>query len=217
VSNSHQMKIRYALILPLLHLAIAAPPTVYQQSGGWRFIPQTQAAEDFDKTHPQPAAARMPWDPCYEYRLPSSGRLILTADFPVALLVGSSVDECALSALSLIPNGMKYHVRVKTRVMLTDCLLVLGIFLQWWLVGGWIDQRYAQSKPTRRWIIPIAVITVGAIVMSSTAFGQESVAEIINTIAGMITLLAWIVLIAMFAVVGAALLSRRIRQQAPNP
>jgi hypothetical protein len=33
----------------------------------------------------------------------------------------------------------------------------------------------------------------------------------------MITLLAWIVLIAMFAVVGAALLSRRIRRQAPNP
>jgi hypothetical protein len=211
------MKIRYAVILPLLHLAIAAPPTVHQQLRGWRFIPQTQAAKDFDKAHPQPAAARMLWDPCYEYRLPSAGRLILTADFPVALLVGSSVDECALSALSLIPNELKYYVRVKTRVILTDCLLALGILAQWWLVGGWLDQRYAQSKPTRRWIIPIAVITAGAIVMASTAFGQGAVAEFVNILAGIITLVAWIVLIAMFAVVGTVWVIRRIRRQASQP
>src|ERR1039457_4914021 len=124
------MKIRYAAILPLLHLAIAAPPAVHQQSGGWRFIPQAQAAEDFDKAHPEPVAAGIPRAPCYEYRLPSDGRLILAADFPVALLVGSSADECALGAIRLIPNGLKYYVRVKTRVILTDCLLVLGIFVQ---------------------------------------------------------------------------------------
>lgn len=211
------MKIRYALILPSLHLAIAALPTVHQQSGAWRFIPQTQAAEDFDKAHPNPVASGVPWDPCYEYRLPSGSRLILAADFPVALLVGSPADECALSAISLIPNGLKYYVRVKTRVILTDCLLVLGIFMQWCWVGGWLDQRYKQSKPTRRWIIPVALITVGAIVMAPTAFGQGGVAEFVNIFAGMITLLAWIVLIVMFSVVGLAWVIRRIRQQPSQP
>jgi hypothetical protein len=211
------MKIRYALILPLLHLAIAAPPVVHRQSRGWRFIQQTQAAEDFDKAHPEPVGSRLLWDLCYEYRLPSDGRLILAADLPVALLVGSSVDECALSAIRLVPDRLKYYVRVKTRVILTDCLLVLGIVVQWWLVGGWLDQRYKQSKPIRWWIIPITVITAGAIVMAPTAFGHGGVIELVNIWAGMITLLAWIVLIVMFAIAGAAWVIRRIRQQAPKP
>jgi hypothetical protein len=217
VSNTPSMKTRYALILPLLHLAIAGPPAVHHQSKEWRFIPEWQAAEDFDKAHPEPVAAGMPWDPCYEYRLPSAGRLILAADFPVALLVGSSADECALRTMSLIPNGLKYYVRVKTRVILTDCLLALGIFVQWWLVGGWLDQRYTQSRPTRLWTIPIAVITVGGIVMAPTTFGQGVVAEIVNYFAGMIALLAWIVLIVMFAAVGTAWVIRRIRHMDSQP
>ncbi len=211
------MKIRYAFILPLLHLAIAAPPTIHQQSRDWRFIPQMQAAEDFDKSHAKTLAAGMPWDPCYEYRLPSDGRVLISADFPVALLVGLPADECALSALSLIPNGLKYSLHVKSRVFLVDCLLALGIFVQWWLVGAWLDQRFTQSKPARRWIIPIAVITVGAIVTALTAFGQRGAAEIVNYCAGMITLLAWMVLIIMFAAVGTGCVIRGIRRQAPNP
>ena len=210
------MKIRYAFILPLLHLAIATPPTIHQQSRDWRFIPQIQAAEDFDKAQATPAAG-MPWDPCYEYRLPSDGRVLISADFPVALLVGLPADECALSALSLIPNGLKYYIRLKTRVLFVDGLLALGIFVQWWLVGAWLDQRFTQSKPARRWIIPIAVITVGAIVTALTAFGQQGVAEVVNYFAGMITLLAWIVLIIMFAAVGTGCVIRGIRRQAPNP
>jgi hypothetical protein len=214
VSNPPSMKTGYALILPLLHLAIAGPPAVHHQSKEWRFIPEWQAAEDFDKGHPEPVAAGMPWDPCYEYQVPSAGRLILTADFPVALLVGSSADDCALGAIRLIPGALKYHVRVKTRVILIDCLLALGIFVQWWLVGGWLDRQYGQSNPTRRWIVLIALITTGAVVMAVTAFVRGDVSGIVNYVAGMIALTAWIVLIATFAVVGTAWLIQRIRRQA---
>jgi hypothetical protein len=114
---------------------------VHQQSTGWRYISVEQAGEDFDKTHSALESNEMPWSPFYEYRLPSAGRLILAADFPVALLIGSSADECALGATRLIPNALKYYVRVKTRVILIDCLLVLGVFVQWWLVGRRVDRR----------------------------------------------------------------------------
>ncbi|MGO9777845.1 MAG: hypothetical protein ACLPM3_14780 [Terracidiphilus sp.] len=105
---------------------------------------------------------------------------------------------------------------MKTWVIALETLIVLGIIVQWWLVGGWLDQRYTQSKPTRRWIIPIAAITVGAIVMASTAFGQRGVAEPVNIFAALITLLAWIVLIVMFAVVGTAWVIRRMRHRVPD-
>jgi hypothetical protein len=205
------MRIRYALALPLLHLAIAAPPMIHQQSEGWRYIPIEQAVEDIDRERPEPARDAMLWNPCYEYRLPSAGRLVLTADFPVALLIGSSADDCALGAIRLIPNRLKYHVRVKTRVIFIDCLLALGIFVQWWLLGGWLDRLYKRSKPTRRWVVPIAIITLGAMVMAPTAFGQQGLAELVNILTGMITLLAWIVLIVMFVVVGAVGAITRMR------
>jgi hypothetical protein len=54
-------------------------------------------------------------------------------------------------------------------------------------------------------------------VMASTAFGQGEIVELVNYFAGMVTLVAWIVLIAMFAVVGTAWVIGRIRRQAPNP
>ena len=76
------MRIRYALALPLLHLAIAAPPMIHQQSEGWRYIPIEQAVEDIDRERTEPARDAMLWSPCYEYRLPSAGPLILTAHFP---------------------------------------------------------------------------------------------------------------------------------------
>ena len=210
------MKIRYALALPLLHLAIAAPPTIHQQSREWRFIPEMQAAEDFDKSQPKHRTSGMPWDACYEYRLPSDGRVLISADFPVAVLIGLPADECAFSAISLIPNRLKYYIRLKTRVLFVDGLLALGIFVQWWLIGAWLDQRFTRSKPAGRWFIPVAVITIGAIVMALTAFGQQGVAEILNYCAGMITLLAWIVLVVMLAAVGTRSVIRGIRREAPQ-
>jgi hypothetical protein len=189
---------------------------IHQQSEGWRYIPIEQAVEDIDRERPELGSDAMLLSPCYEYRLPSAGRLILAADFPAALLIGSSADDCALGAIRLIPNRVKYHVHVKTRVIFIDCLLALGIFVQWWLVGVGLDQLYKRSKPTRRWVVPIAIITVGAMVMASTAFGQQGLAELVNILTGMITLLEWIILIVMFVVVGAAGAITRMPHRVPQ-
>jgi hypothetical protein len=149
------------------------------------------------------------------FRLAS--RLILTADLQVALLIGSSADECAANAYRPILKRLKYYVRVKIRVIVVDCLLVLGILVQWWLVGSWLDRVPRQVRPLRRWIIPIAVITAGALVMAPTAFGQRGVAELVNISSGKIALLAWIVLIVMFIIVGSARVIRRILDRTSKP
>ena len=202
VSNPRMRRIRYALLLPLMHLGIAGPPMFHQESTVWRYVPQAQELEDFEAKYPAPEGGGVPVEPCYEYRFSSATRTIVAANLPTALLVGASADGCASPAARLIPNRVKYQLSVKTWVIALETLIVLGIIVQWWLVGGWLDQRYTQSKPTRRWIIPVTVITVGAVVMASTAFGHGSVAEPVNIFAAMITLLAWIVLIVMFAVAG---------------
>jgi hypothetical protein len=210
-------RIRYALLLPLMHLGIAGPAMFHQESTVWRYAPRAQQFEDFEAKYPAPEGGAVPFDPCYEYRLSSATRTIAAANLPAALLVGASADGCASPSAWLIRNRLKYRLGVKTRIIALDTFIVLGILVQWWLVGSWLDRRVTQSQPTRRWIVPIAVITVGAMVMASTAFGQGQIVELVNDFAGMVTLVAWIVLIAMFAVVGTAWVIRRIRRQAPNP
>ena len=210
-------RIRYALLLPLMHLGIAGPAMFHQESTVWRYAPRAQQFEDFEAKYPAPEGGAVPFDPCYEYRLSSATRTIAAANLPAALLVGASADGCASPSAWLIPNRLKYRLGVKTCVIALETFIVLGILVQWWLVGGWLDRRVTQSQPTRRWIVPIAVITVGAMVMASTAFGQGEIVELVNYFGGMVTLVAWIVLIAMFAAVGTAWVIGRIRRQAPNP
>jgi hypothetical protein len=210
------MKFRYALVLPVLHLAIALPPLFHQELGVWRYIPEAQAIEDFEKAHPPSQSNGVQWDPCYEYRMSSDSRLIFAADLPVAVLIGTSAYGCSLGAVRLVPIRLNLYMRVKSSVILIEALIVLGVFTQWWLIGSWLDRRYNQSKAMRRWIIPIAVITVGGIVMASTAFGQRGVTEYVNIYSAMVTLLAWIVLMVMLIVAGTAWVIRRIRQ-APQP
>ena len=210
-------RIRYALLLPLMHLGIAGPPMFHQESTVWRYAPQAQELGDFEAKYPAPEGGGAPFEPCYEYRFSSATRTIVAANLPTALLVGASADGCASPTARLIPNRLKYHLGVKTWVIALETLIVVGILVQWWLVGGWLDRQYAQSKPTRRWIIPIAVITIGAMAMASTAFGQGEIIELVNYFAGMIALMAWVVLIVMFAIVGTAWVIKKNRPQAPNP
>jgi hypothetical protein len=210
-------RIRYALLLPLMHLGIAGPPIFHQESTVWRYFPQAQEFQDFETKYPAPKDGGMLLEPCYEYRFSSATRTIFAANLPTGLLVGASADGCASLTARLIPNRVKYQLGVKTWVIALETFIVLGIIVQWWLIGRWLDRRYTQSKPTRRWIIPIAVITVGAVVMAPAAYVQGGVAEIVNYFAGMIALTAWIVLIVMFAVVGTAWVITSIRHRVPNP
>jgi hypothetical protein len=210
-------KIRYALLLPLMHLGIAGPAMFHQESTVWRYAPRAQQFEDFEAKYPAPEVGGVPFERCYEYRLSSATRTIAAANLPTALLVGASADGCASPAGWLIPNRLRYRLGVKTWVIALETFIVLGILVQWWLVGSWLDRRVTQSKPVRRWAVPIAVITVGAMVMASTAFGQGETVELVNYFAGMITLLAWIVLLFMFAVVRTARAIRRIRRPGSQP
>lgn len=156
-------------------------------------------------------------NPCYEYRVSLAGRMILAANLPTAFLVGYSASYCATGAIRPLLNSLRYHVRVRNGVILVECLLVLGIFAQWWLVGRWLDHRRKQMKPLRWWILPVAVITFCACVMAPTAFGHGGVMELVNICLGIMTLLAWVIFFLMFVALGVkgAISKHRNRLQEP--
>jgi hypothetical protein len=90
-------------------------------------------------------------------------------------------------------------VRVKTRIVLLDFLLVLGIAGQWWLVGRWIDRQRERGKPARSWIVLAVTIAISGIAMAVATFVRNGPLEFVTAILSLIALIAWLALSLMFA------------------
>lgn len=195
--------IRYGLLLPLLHLVISLPVIYYEEASTWRYLPRLQIEEDFEKTNPEPAVHAGPqiaWEPCYEYRASTADRLIFAVEFPSALLIAlHGGAACNPTLLRPLLERLKRWTRVKTRIMLLDILLVLGIAGQWWLVGWRIDRLRDQHKRARRRIVLAVTITISGIVMAVATFARTAPLEFLSAVLSLIALFAWLVLVFIFA------------------
>jgi len=89
---------------------------------------------------------------------------------------------------------------LKTRIILLDFLLVLGIVGQWYLVGFWIDHLRERRRSARRWIIPAAAITISGFAGAIAGLGNWRSLELGAAILSLVAFLAWVALFLMFAV-----------------
>ena len=74
------------------------------------------------------------WNPCYEYRLSTADEVIAFVEFPAGMLVaphGSSENVCNPATLRPVLRKLRNLMRLKARIVLLDCLLVLGIIVHW--------------------------------------------------------------------------------------
>lgn len=207
-------RIRFALLLPLLHLAIVTPPILIREAKVWQYAPIAQQVQDYGRMHPVDAAGFVA-EPCYEYRFSNASRVILVANLPTVFLIGSP-DGCPRSALERVLEGAKFGFSVKSMIVLRGSLIVLGVIAQWWLVGRWLDYRRRQLNRLRRWVVPVAIITVAAAVMVPTALLSGEIADVVNGVSGMLALLSWIVLVGMFVASGVAWGFKKIGRQDGN-
>lgn len=156
---------RYAILLPCVHLILAAPLCYRQQRKrwqNWQNIPRVQTQADREKASTDPTNGRVAdnawgWDPCYEYRPSAATRLLYTVEFPAALIVG--YEDCSPGILEPLLRKST-SVRIKSRLLLVGLFLALGIGVQWWLIGTWLDHLGKTRKSIRGWGIPPVIITL---------------------------------------------------------
>jgi hypothetical protein len=202
VSNRIVNRIRYALLLPLLHLLIVASPLSRRAETLWHYIPTAQAAEDYERNHPpNDASGDYNWN-CYEYRVSTDDRVIVAAEFPAAVLIGFDQECWPAVVRPTLYRLLKYHVRVSSRVILIDCLFLAGTLALWFLIGRWLDLLHKRSVTMRWWVILVAVISGGGIVMVPAVFHSDGLVEHVSILTGMAVFLAWLALLVTFAVVG---------------
>jgi hypothetical protein len=207
--------IRYVLLSPLIHFTIAAPLIYYQQAKTWEYIPHIQAVQDTEKESWIPSGEeQFAWSPCYEYRPSIANKFVYTVEFPAGVLIGldPTHNGCDPGALALVLRRHMHHVRLKTAIVILNCLLAVGICAQWSLVGLWIDRLRRSLKPARRWTITVGVITVAGVSMAQAGFGTTGWRELVAMISGFLALLAWIVLLAMFAITAITSTLQKIRR-----
>jgi len=203
--------LRYCVLLPLIHLAISLPVIYHEEASIWRYVPRIQFEEDFEKTAPPPvphADAMVEWIPCYEYRPSIADKFIALAEFPAGILFPPhGAYGCNPTLLRPLLEKLKNWMRLKTRIVFLDCFLIIGIAGQWWLFGRWIDRLRERRNPAMRRvvlvrIVLVATITISESVAAAASFGssQSSSLDFAATILLMITFLAWVLLLLLFAV-----------------
>jgi hypothetical protein len=179
---------------------------IYQEEAlYWQYIPRTQAEEDLGKNAPPPISQWGPWDACYEYRPSVADQVISLVEFPAGMLIaphGSSGNFCNPAIRPMLLKLTNW-MRLKTRVVVLDCLVVLGIAGQWWLIGFWLDHLRGWQRSSKRWIIPVAAITISGISGAAAAFGNWRSLQIGAAIFSLIAFLAWVILLLMFVVAAA--------------
>jgi hypothetical protein len=195
--------LRYCLVLPLIHLAISLPVIYHEEASFWRYVPRIQVEEDFQKIAPPPiphAGPMIEWIPCYEYRPSTADKFIALVEFPAGMLIAPhGASGCNPALLQPLLEKLKHWMRLKTRIVLLDCLLIIGIAGQWWLFGRWIDRLRERRKPAMRWIVPVATIAISGSVVAAAGFGSSRSWDSAATILLMIAFLAWVLLLLMFA------------------
>jgi hypothetical protein len=123
---------------------------------------------------------------------------------PLSLYFGGALQY-------MLPRPVK-RLGGGARIVLLDCVLLLAIWAQWWLVSRWLDRLQRQGQQIGVWAFPVAVITVGGIVMAVLS-RSSGTWELIAMLSGLLVFFAWLALLLMFAVtaVRAIRFSRKAR------
>jgi hypothetical protein len=196
-------------VLPLIHLALAGVLISNQESQDWSYVRWWNG--DKEVLNPSRYSG---WD--IEYRPPIEVKAMMGAELPADVLVGwyrHPPGRNALLQLTLV--RFTQDISVKPRIIGLDCLFILTICLQWWALGRWIDSRGSRNKQ-RRWVIPAAVITLAEGVAAAFSHA-EGLPDLIASLAVILALIAWLVLLGMLVFAGISALIRVFRRSCVTP
>jgi hypothetical protein len=137
---------RYSILLPVLHLFLAALLIYHQQERIWPYLRNTPPVDEPEIA--KPIQMDIAWTPCYEYRPIVADHFVMSVEFPTGIAMGldGTFRGCNPGVLAFLFR--KLRMRAKNGTIFLDILLALGIAGQWWLIGWRIDAcTKEQNRP----------------------------------------------------------------------
>jgi hypothetical protein len=152
----------------------------------------------YERAHPEKEPIMFRNHPMIDCWWPYGWRIVIAFDFPAILATGGTSLSCA--TLGVVGTRLERHVRPFLLVPILCGILLAAVWLQWWLVGKWLDRvRLATSKhgsrSARFWA---AAFLVGPILMWLAYW--TPIAQHILTSGMLAMLLLWLFLLVYIPV-----------------
>jgi hypothetical protein len=198
------------LWLVLLHVAITSVFVVREEVAGWdswKYFP-----ESWDYIQPEPIprwmtvlnawvkGTRAPsppapddWAMSVDYWPSAARKGYYMVEFPVALLVGWYQHPMSAQAIPPLSPGLlpgTHRLRVHTRILVFEALMIAIVALHWWVVARVLKRKERFA----RWVrIPVIAITVGGIVCALACLPPRGwrAADVVALTALMVVMIGW--------------------------
>jgi len=200
-------RLRYSLLLPLIHLLLSTLLIYPRQQQVW---PHLKSVPPIDETEPTRSDQEGFWpNPCYEYRPSVADRFAIGIELPAGLPLGLDGSFRACNHGLMAPLFRKLRMGAKTGTIFLDFILTCIIVAQWWLVGWRIDSLHKGAKSASLWLVPAVIISGAGCVMVPAGFGVSGLFELVAFFASAIAFFGWIfLLLAALVIVSKGILQR---------
>jgi hypothetical protein len=191
---------RWSVSLLLVHSCLALLLMGSEEFYDWHQYEYWQSEEDNLRKPISPVLGKDIQEAMSVDRWPDvRERTFHALNIPMSILLGwysHPVSIYTNSVLGPLLLRVSQHTSVKSRVAILDAVLLLGICLQWWLVGLWLERPRPLARVLR---VDAASMTLLGIVMTLMAV-PKPLAEnrvIVGTLelSSMVVALGWVLLI----------------------
>lgn len=193
-------RLRYSLLLPLLHLFLSALLIYPQQHEIWPYLKNTPPVDEPELSKPkQEGFGPMP---CYEYRPSIADRFAFFVELPVGLPLGLDGSFRSCNHGLMAQPFRKLRMGAKTGTMFLDLVLACTIAGQWLLIGWKIDSLHKRIKSTWIWLVPAMIISIAGCLMVPAGLGAKGALELIALLASIVAFFTWIFWLVAISVMG---------------
>ena len=206
-------RLKFALLLPIAHFAIAVVLIGSEDSRYSRLefeaIERSDRVERQERLHPTLEAQSNIFDEQdlqrsmeNEYRPTAAVRAILGVELPAVAVVGWFRHPPTAHPRGLL-QPLLYRITLGIsalrKILLLDSFLILAICEQWWLVGRWLDAREGERKPVKFKRGLAMLITIAGLV-SAILCRARDFWEFVAALVAFLAAIAWLVLLVTAAV-----------------
>jgi hypothetical protein len=201
VSNVYMIR-RWSLCLLVMHSCLAVLLIGSEEFYNWHTYEFWQLEEQRSQKPFSPVLDKGTQQALsVDHWLDARERVFHSLNLPVSILLGWYSHPLSIQSNSILgPFLLRicHGVSVKTRVVILDGVLLLGICLQWWLVGLWLEHSVRFVRALR---IIAASMTVLGIAMTAAAIPNSlsaiTAVQCSIDLLSLIPVLGWVLLIAI--------------------
>ena len=195
------MNRRWAIAVAAIQLLVATAVVLQEEAIHWKEYGYEQRMQDRSgQPYTFVIDPKSEWGMSIDRWLDAREVAFHGVNLPVSLTIGwyahpfDTFHDSLLGPYLLQATGV---LRVRSRIILIDCLTLTGVALQWWLIGMWTSARVPLHRILRGLVIAMVAIAVVNATVTTLQLVSEPVRKLGSAVVDvpyLLALLCWLLL-----------------------